>query len=134
MENVVQERKAALLIAWAILSVLAIFILLFPLVADKETVLRASPVCISKSQFNTECSFCGMTRAFIDITNGSFSAAWSLNKGSLFLYSLFLVNSILFLIFSVHRLFKILPVYSPDSPSSGRKNSLDNSRIFSTKT
>jgi hypothetical protein len=50
-----------------------------------------SPVCISVAQYNTECILCGMTRGFVAISNLEFANAWHYNRGSFFLYSIFLV-------------------------------------------
>jgi len=53
-----------------------------------------SPVCLSVSQYNTECSLCGMTRAFVAISNFDFQSAWYLNRAAIALYLLFLINII----------------------------------------
>lgn len=93
-----------------------IIILLFPFFADKQTVLENTPTCISKSQFNVECSLCGMSRAFIEISNGCFGNAYDLNKGSLFIYSSFLLNSIIFITYSIYfTLFKRQTAYINDT-------------------
>ncbi|MFZ4797698.1 MAG: DUF2752 domain-containing protein [Bacteroidia bacterium] len=44
---------------------------------------------MSTKQLNIECFKCGMSRAFIEITNGNFITALELNKGSIILYFLF---------------------------------------------
>jgi len=97
-----KERKVAILITWTIISVITTIILLFPLFADKQTVLKNAPTCISKSRFNVECQLCGMTRAFIEISNGCFTNAYNLNKGSLIVYLSFLLNSIVFIVHSIY--------------------------------
>ena len=97
-----KERKMAILIVWVIISLTTIMILLFPFIASKQTILENTPTCISKSQFNIECSLCGMTRAFIEISSGNYKNAYYLNKGSLYIYSSFILNSIIFLIYSFY--------------------------------
>lgn len=39
-------------------------------------------LCWSRSLFNVECPGCGMTRAFVAIAHGDFSAAWRYNPAS----------------------------------------------------
>jgi hypothetical protein len=110
-----KEQKLAILITWTFISVITIWILLFPFLAGKETVLRAAPACVSKSQFNIECIFCGMTRAFIEISNGSFSKAYSLNRGSFFVYSFFVMNSLTFIIYFLFHRKRMSTVFIDDT-------------------
>ena len=91
-----EEQKKALLAVWAVVSVIFAVILLLPFFAGRQAILEHTPVCLSKSQFNAECLLCGMTRAFIEITQGHFSAATSFNKGSIALFSVFALISISF--------------------------------------
>jgi len=92
-----KEQKTAVLIVWSIISIITTSIILFTLFVDEQTVLENSPTCFSMSQFNVECSLCGMTRAFIEISSGNFRDANHLNHGSLIIYMFFLLNSIVFL-------------------------------------
>lgn len=96
------ELKVAILIVWIIISIITTTIILFPFFADKQTVLENAPTCISKSQFNVDCSLCGMTRAFIEISNGNFRNAYNLNNGSLFVYLSFIFNSSSFITYSIY--------------------------------
>lgn len=66
--------------------------------------LSLSPVCLSISQYNTECSLCGMTRAFVAISNFDFHSAWSLNKLAIGLYLIFLIN----IVFALRRVYTIV--------------------------
>jgi len=97
-----KEQKAAMLIVWTVISVTIAIVIIFPFLADSQTVLESAPTCISKSQFNAECSLCGMTRAFIEISNGNIGNAYNLNRGSLFVYSYFLLNSIVFIAYAFY--------------------------------
>lgn len=94
-----QEQKTALQIVWGIISLVTISVIAIALFADSRTILNHSPQCMSKSQFNVECPFCGMTRAFIEIGKGNFHQAYLLNHGSLALFLSFLVNSVIFFIY-----------------------------------
>ena len=100
-----KELKVSLFIVWTIITVTIFIILFISFFLNKQTVLNISPTCISKSQFNVECSLCGMTRSFLEISHGSFMNAYNLNKGSIFLYSIFLLNSILFIIYVFNFIF-----------------------------
>lgn len=106
-EKAYKELKTAMLIVWAVISIITTSIILFPLFADKQTVLVNAPTCISKSQFNIECSLCGMTRAFIEISTGNLREANRLNHVSLIVYMSFILNSIIFLSYisysTIHR-------------------------------
>lgn len=106
-EKAYKELKTAMLIVWAAISIITTSIILFTLFADKQTVLVNTPTCISKSQFNIECSLCGMTRAFIEISTGNLREANRLNHGSLIVYMSFILNLIIFLsyisYFTIHR-------------------------------
>jgi hypothetical protein len=95
--------KVALLSVWTIVSIVTTFILLLPFLVDRQTILKDTPTCISKKQFNIECSLCGMTRAFIEISNGHIKNAVSINKGSIFFYTTFLVNAILIIFYATNK-------------------------------
>lgn len=78
---------------WGSIALLFITII-FPLFFDSNTVLEATPTCYSVARFNKECSLCGMTRAFIEITNLNLKTATLLNRGSVPLFLIILLNSI----------------------------------------
>lgn len=87
-----KEFKKVLLIVWFVLTVLTSATLIVPLIFSKETVLRHTPACMSKSLHHQECFLCGTTTAFTEISSGNFKNAYHLNKLSPFIYSFFLVN------------------------------------------
>ena len=99
-----REQKLALLIVWTIITLIITIVILFPFFADRQTVLKNAPTCISKSQFNVECSLCGMTRAFIEISNGSFSNAIDLNRGSIVIFFTFALNFFIFIFYLIFKL------------------------------
>ncbi len=81
---------------WYFLSaaVLALLIMTF---FFPETLMKISPVCISKSLYGQECFMCGSTRAFIEITKGNFYKGFHLNQFSIVLFSLFFLNTVVFI-------------------------------------
>ncbi|MDQ2770806.1 MAG: DUF2752 domain-containing protein [Bacteroidota bacterium] len=85
------------LIVWTIITIITTSTLLLPFLTSPQFILQHTPVCISKQQFQVECAFCGMTRAFIEIAAGHFGRARELNDGSLLLYAGFFINSALYL-------------------------------------
>jgi len=54
--------------------------------------LGFSPVCEWKLKYGTECFFCGMTRAFIEISEFSFTKALQLNFLSVPLFFMLSIN------------------------------------------
>lgn len=101
-----QEQKTALQIVWGIISLVTLSVIAIVLFADSQTILNHSPQCISKSQFNVDCPFCGMTRAFTEIGKGNFHQAYLLNHGSLALFLAFLLNSVIFFIHGFFLIYK----------------------------
>ncbi|MEO8209711.1 MAG: DUF2752 domain-containing protein [bacterium] len=101
--NYKKDLKLSLEIAWIIYSLIILSVLIlsafFP-----EVLIKISPVCISKMYYGEECFMCGMTRAFVEISKGDFSKAYSFNNFSLILFSLFVLNELLFLYYSLYQL------------------------------
>lgn len=98
---VAKDVKKALFITWFILTLICTATLIIPLVFSKERVLRNAPTCLSKSKYNQECVLCGSTSAFIALSEANFKKAYELNRGSIFIYSLFFMNACVFVIVAV---------------------------------
>jgi hypothetical protein len=81
---------------WCIISILLIIFLLLLFITDSSYLLSAAPTCPSKLKGMT-CFLCGMTRAFLEIKEGQFLNAQKFNEGSVFLFSMILINSIIFI-------------------------------------
>ncbi|WP_131538434.1 DUF2752 domain-containing protein [Pedobacter nototheniae] len=96
------ETTFAFKIVWIIISALAIFIILSSKFVNPDY-FKLIPVCTSKLN-NQTCSFCGMTRAFIQIGALNFKEAFVLNKGSIFLFIAMLLNSLVFFAYSIFKL------------------------------
>jgi hypothetical protein len=101
------DLKISFKIVWIIVSIFLLAVLtmsfLFP-----EILLKISPVCVSKSLYDVECFICGTTRAFIEISSFNFSGAYELNKFSIILFSIFMLNTLMFLIFLFSFIRKII--------------------------
>ena len=95
--NFMKDLNASLEIVWMISS-LIIAAVLFLAYFFPETLCSLSPVCISKSLYGEECFMCGMTRAFVFISGGNFIKASELNSLSIYLFSVFAINTIVFII------------------------------------
>ena len=101
-DNFKQEIRAAFKIVWIIFSALALLVIVIT-AFSAETLHEISPVCLSKSLYGEECFMCGMTRAFVEISEGNFINAYILNKLSIFLFSVMSLNSILFILYTVKK-------------------------------
>lgn len=97
-----KEIKTALKTTWVIISLFTTLIILIPFIVDRNNILKITPVCISVSKFNVECALCGMTRAFIEISDGNIKKAYFFNNGSIILYLIFLTNSLIFILTSFY--------------------------------
>ena len=91
-------------IVWKIFSLLLMIVLISLFFLDNDIVLSLSPKCTSFILYNKQCFLCGTTRAFIEIKNLNFNHAFILNKFSIFLFFIFLLNSVFF-IYSLKRSF-----------------------------
>ena len=81
------------LLVWLIVSAGLFVVLMLPFVVPQHQLAQFVPECISQVKFQKSCAFCGMTTAFYAISRGDFLEAYRLNSLSLFVYSLFLLNT-----------------------------------------
>lgn len=88
-------------IVWAIITffILVLFISLFYF--KGTSILTYTPTCYSVKMYNKECSLCGMTRAFVKISELKFYEAYKLNNGSIALFSIMIFNCFLFVLFFI---------------------------------
>ena len=101
-DNFKKEIRAAFKIVWIIYSAIALLVIAIT-VFSAGTLHEISPVCLSKSLNGEECFMCGMTRAFVEISEGNIINAYILNKLSIFLFSVMSLNSILFILYTVKK-------------------------------
>ena len=85
-------------IVWYIISILIILLLLSFFFLNSSTLLYMSPKCTSILLYNKPCFLCGTTRAFLEIKNFNFSKANFYNPFSIPIFSLFLINSLLYIL------------------------------------
>ncbi|HEX2866622.1 MAG TPA: DUF2752 domain-containing protein [Ignavibacteriales bacterium] len=103
-----KEFRQGFFAVWAILSLAAFIILLVPFIFSENTIYSLTPLCESRRQGLGQCPLCGMTRAFIDISKGDFSRALTLNRFSLALYGILVINLVIFLVRNAYRYFSRL--------------------------
>ena len=94
LQNRQSELMLVCLLVWFILSASAFMILVLPYAVPQHQLARLIPECSWQSQFHKPCAFCGMTTAFYAISSGDFVQAHRLNPLSLYMYSVFLLNTI----------------------------------------
>lgn len=98
------ELKRAFRIVWIIISSALILVLLSPFALPRETLLQSVPTCEWKAKYNRECILCGMSTAFILLSEGRVSEARETNDASLPLYSLMCLNEIVLVAFLAYRI------------------------------
>ncbi|RZJ39150.1 MAG: DUF2752 domain-containing protein [Chryseobacterium sp.] len=98
-----QELKNAIRIVWQISAIASIALLLILFFADNTWILSAAPTC-EYSAKGEECFLCGSTRAFTEIKNFNFKNALALNKLSILLFALMVINALVF----ANHLFKLI--------------------------
>lgn len=81
------------LLVWFIVSAGIFMVLVLPFVVPQHQLAQFIPECISQVKFQKPCAFCGMTTAFYAISRGDFTEAYRLNPLSLYVYSLFALNT-----------------------------------------
>jgi len=90
------QLKIASFIVWTILSIIIFFILITPFFLSHDSILKLAPCCASPIKYNKECALCGMSRAFIAISERKISLAYSYNKAAIPTYTAFVLNEAFF--------------------------------------
>jgi len=91
-----RQRELTLvgLLVWLILSAGVFITLALPFVVPQHRLTQLIPQCEWQSQFHKPCAFCGMTTAFYAISRGDFIQAHRLNPLSLYIYAMFVLNTL----------------------------------------
>ena len=77
------------------------------------SVFPMPPSCLSRQLFGIECPGCGLTRAFISISDGNLARAWHFNPASLVVYP-FVLGQIPWRLFQMSRIYRNRPpIFSP---------------------
>ncbi len=98
-----QEMKIAIASVWLIVSAILLAVIIAPYFIHESALLTASGFCQLSHQHQETCLLCGMTRAFIAISQGHFAEAFTLNQWSLPLYGVILTNELSVIIFLANR-------------------------------
>ena len=101
-EKFKKDLRDAIKIVWILYSALILIVILITIFSP-ETLYKISPVCYSVSLYGVECFMCGMTRAFVEISDGNFQNAGTLNSLSIYVFGLMAFNSILFIFYAIVR-------------------------------
>jgi len=94
MRFITPECKQALRIVWLAVSLVILGALTAPFALGRDRLAHLVPACEWKTRYGRECSFCGMTTAFLDISEGRFGDATHANRAGVPLYLLFVSNEI----------------------------------------
>lgn len=119
-DNFNKEIRAAFKIVWIIYSALVLIVIVITFFSP-GTLHEISPVCLSKSLNGEECFMCGMTSAFTEISKGNIINAYTLNKLSIFLFTVMSLNSIFFIIFTGKKFRSFLNKRRSDSNFQNKK-------------
>ena len=92
-QNRRNELILAALLTWLIVSASMFIVLLLPFVVPQHQLTQFISECEWQTRFQKPCAFCGMTTAFYAISHGDFIGAYHLNPLSLYIYSVFLLNT-----------------------------------------
>ena len=99
------DLKKSIKIVWTIYSIIILLILIIPFFISQNNLSTVIPTCSAKLN-GDKCAACGMTTSFFFISKFDYKSAIDINKNSLILYCIFLINSIIYLIFVFRSLFK----------------------------
>ena len=88
-----RELMLAGLLIWFIVSAGIFIPLVLPFVVPLHQLAQFIPECTWQVEFQKPCAFCGMTTAFYAISRGDFTEAHRLNPLSLYIYTVFVLNT-----------------------------------------
>lgn len=97
--TLVQDFQAAAGAAWLVVSAIVLVILLTPFVLPESVIVQLSPVCESKARGEPPCPLCGMTTAFLLISDARLGEAHQANGASVLLYAAFVLNELFAFLF-----------------------------------
>ena len=104
-QTFIRDLKKALMISWIIITYIIFILLISPFLFPEDVLLAISPSCVSKTILGQECFLCGMTKSFINISQGNFYQAYRMNNFGIYLYLIFCLNVLSLLSFSIFKLF-----------------------------
>ena len=104
-QTFLRDLKKALVISWIVITSIIFVLLISPFLFPEDVLLAISPSCVSKTILGQECLLCGMTKSFINISQGNFYRAYQLNNFGIYLYLIFCLNVLSLSSFSIFKLF-----------------------------
>ena len=102
-----KQITVALIWVWLLLSAFLLSVILAPFLLSEATLLSVSAIVQWPHQSQVTCSLCGMTRAFIALSQGHLNEAVHFNQRSVALYGLLLANILGAAIFLGSRIHKL---------------------------
>lgn len=81
---------------WIFYSTMIAALLFALMLIPREQLLNNTPVCESLASTGNECFACGMTRGFASISEVDIDGANSANKGSVYVFGIFVLNTLIF--------------------------------------
>jgi hypothetical protein len=87
--------------SWTAVSLLLLAVVVAPFLLSPAWLQAALPLCEWKARYQRECPACGLTTAFFAIARGDWDVARQANAGAVPLFSLFLSNFILWLVYRI---------------------------------
>lgn len=100
----------ALVIIWIMVGILSFLFLITPFLLSPEVLYAATPECFWKIRYGKPCPLCGMTHAFILLSNGNIEEALNSNPYCLILYKVFLLNTAGLFLFSCVKAFRYVKI------------------------
>ncbi len=95
---------SAIKAAWIFYSLLITAVLFVLFTVPGVYIINKTPTCPSISIHQTECIACGMTRGFTAIAEGRLEQARSFNRYSIAVFSIFLTNTAIFIVFGITKI------------------------------
>jgi len=102
MKSKILPRHEALIVAivvWGVVSLVGVACCIAPFLLDPETVYGIFPACPALARTGHPCPLCGMTHAFVNITQGKMAEALWHNAHSIALFRWLGVNALAYLFF-----------------------------------
>jgi hypothetical protein len=82
-----------------IVSAIVLAVLLAAFFLPESAIIQLSPVCESKARGEAPCPLCGMTTAFLLISDARFAEAHQVNRAGIPLYAAFVLNELFAFLF-----------------------------------
>lgn len=94
MVNISKEIR----IVWNIFSVSIMLFLVYLFAFNSNFIINNVPTCSSILLYNKPCILCGMSRAFLKLKQFDLAGALAFNKGSIYLFAIFIINTIFYIL------------------------------------